>query len=565
MEYDIIIRGGRLVDGSGSEPVFADLGICGDIITALGDVEGSAKKEIDAAGMIVTPGFIDLHTHLDAQIGWDPMMTPVSWHGVTTALLGNCGVTFAPCRPADREFLAGMMETVEDIPKDAILNGLPWDWEGYGGYLDAVENLKPAINVGGLVGHCALRFYVMGERSVDDSPSPEELTQLADLAAQSVAEGALGFSTSRYLGHYLPDGRHVPGTHAQPDELLAIAKGVGDQGGLMQGVMNFETDHHSEIQLIGDKARAGARVLFSAGAGADSRFSDFLKENIGSMRDAEGLDINAVTIPRSGGFVSSLHNALFIKSPEWKALFAQPFADRLAAINDPGTMAALISEAEAASEADPARYADLFGRLFWMGDGTKPNYVQGGEGCLAALAREAGEHPAATWLRMMRESDGKALFTLRLFNPNLDHLEDLIKTDWALPGLGDAGAHVGQIMDCGWATFVLSHWHRDTGVYSLAEAVRRITSAPARILNIQDRGRLAVGMKADINVIDLARLSEQMPEFVYDFPGGAGRFIQRAEGYRATLCNGALILENDELLGTRAGKVIRSTDDAVRV
>jgi N-acyl-D-aspartate/D-glutamate deacylase len=562
MDHDLIIRGGTIVDGSGTTPYVGDVAISGDTITHIGEISGNATEEIDAQGHIVTPGFVDLHTHLDAQIGWDPMMTPVSWHGVTTALLGNCGVTFAPCKPEDREFLAGMMETVEDIPKDAILNGLPWDWESYGGYLDAVEKLQPVVNVGGLVGHCALRFYVMGERSVEEQPTSEELEQLVAVAEQSVAEGALGFSTSRFLGHYLPDGRHVPGTHAESEELLAIAKGVGEQGGLMQGVMNFATNLETEMQLLGDQARAGARVLFSAGTGADSRFSDLLQQRIGAMRDEEGLDINAVSIPRSGGYVSSIHNKFFLRSPGWNAFYEQSLAEKLSTLHNADAFATLLNEAKQATQERGDKLNPIFERLFWMGDAETPNYVQGEEASLTRMAAAANEHPVETWMRMVRDSEGRACFTYRMFNPNLKHLQELITTDWALPGLGDAGAHVGQIMDSGWATFVLSYWHRDAGVYSLQEAVRRITAAPARILNLQDRGTLAQGMKADLNVIDLENLGERMPEFAHDFPGGAGRYVQKAKGYKATICNGLKVLEDDELLGTRAGKVIRSSDRA---
>ena len=211
MAHDIVIRGGELVDGTGSAPFQGDLAIDGDAIAAVGKVDGQGKREIDAKGLAVTPGFVDLHTHLDAQIGWDPQMTPVSWHGVTTALLGNCGVTFAPCKPADVELLAAMMETVEDIPKDAILNGLPWDWEDYGGYLDAIERLNPALNVAGMVGHCAVRFYVMGERAVEEQATPEERAKMADVVAKSMDGGAVGFSTNRYPPHKLPDGRSIPG------------------------------------------------------------------------------------------------------------------------------------------------------------------------------------------------------------------------------------------------------------------------------------------------------------------------------------------------------------------
>ncbi len=556
MTFDLVIRGGMVVDGTGAEPVQADIAVNGDRIELVGEVTGTGRKEIDARGLTVTPGFVDLHTHLDAQIAWDPYMTPLSWHGVTTALLGNCGVTFAPCKPEDREVLAGMMETVEDIPKKAILEGLPWSWETYGEYLDALEALQPAVNVGGLVGHCALRFYVMGERGVEEQPNEAELQRMAEIAGQSVKDGAIGFFTSRFLGHYLPDGRHVPGTHAEHGELIEIAKRVGEQGGLMQGVMNFSKGVDYEMELLANEAKAGSRVLFSAGTGANARFGDELKAAVSKYR-AQGLDINAVSIPRSGGFLSSLHSGFLVRSAAWKNLFSQPFEQRLQALRDEAVVNQLVAEAEQNNRERNGELDKIYARMYWLGAQQRPDYASD-DLSLQQLADAAGVEPARQWLHMVRDSGGQAVFNYRVFNPNLDHLQDLITTDWCMPGLGDAGAHVGQIMDCGWATFVLSYWHRDRGVYSLPEAVQRITSIPARVLGLQDRGLLQAGMKADINVIDLPRLAEQQPEFVYDFPDNGGRFIQKGKGYRATICNGRTIVENDELTGTRAGSVLRN-------
>jgi N-acyl-D-amino-acid deacylase len=523
----------------------------GSKITEVGKVEGAGRREIDASGHLVTPGFVDTHTHLDAQIGWDPMLTPVSWHGVTTALLGNCGVTFAPCRSSDRDFLAGMMETVEDIPKDAILSGLPWSWEDYGGYLDALQELNPAINVAGLVGHCAVRYYVMGERSIDDDSTAEEKQRMAQVVADAVRAGAVGFSTSRFLGHFIPDGRHVPGTHAGHEELVQIAAEVGKLGGLMQNVLNLGGDFEGEISLLAAEARAsGQRVLFSNTAGKTQSWGDKLNARISALR-AEGLDINGIAIPRGSGFVTGLQAMLVWQGPSWGQLAKQDLAGRLQAIGDPEFRARLIAEAEE----NPLRFDTR--QMFWLGDGERPDYTCDGRSSLQALADANDELPVETFLRLSRESGGKALFTIRFFNQNVDALAELISTDWCLPGLGDAGAHVSQIMDSGWATFVLSHWARDAGLYTVGEAVRRITSAPARIIGLEDRGTIAPGMRADMNVIDLEGLHEHMPEMVHDFPGGAPRFIQRASGYRATLCNGQVILENDEHTGVRSGEVIR--------
>ena len=552
MAHDLVIRGGMIVDGTGSEPVAGDVAVDGSTITAIGEIEAPGRQEIDARDHIVTPGFVDIHTHLDAQIGWDPLLTPVSWHGVTTALLGNCGVTFAPCRREDQALLAGMMETVEDIPADAILNGLPWSWEDYGGYLDALESLRPAINVAGLVGHCALRYYVMGERAVEEQATEAELDELADVVGQSIAAGAVGFSTSRFHGHFLPDGRHVPGTHADHRELIRIAEAIAAQGGgLMQNVLNLNNDFSGEMALLRKQAETtGDRVLFSIVAGRSDDSGQRMNALIDAMCD-DGLDVSAVSIPRGSGLVSGLVNILPWRSKPWRELAKLDFAGRLAAIDDEATSLELADAARAEELRFPAS------EIFPLGD-AEPNYSFVPEQSLQALADAACEHPAETFLRLSRESRGRALFTVRFFNPNLAALADLISGEHVLPGLGDAGAHVGQIMDSGWCSFVLSHWVRETGLFSVGEAVRRMTSAPARIIGLSDRGRLEAGLRADLNVIDLERVREQMPEYVHDFPGGSGRFIQRAVGYRATVCNGQLILADDKHTGTRSGQVLRN-------
>ena len=543
MAHDIVIRGGELVDGTGSAPFQGDLAIDGDAIAAVGKVEGQGKREIDAKGLAVTPGFVDLHTHLDAQIGWDPQMTPVSWHGVTTALLGNCGVTFAPCKPADVELLAAMMETVEDIPKDAILNGLPWDWEDYGGYLDAIERLNPALNVAGMVGHCAVRFYVMGERAVEEQATPEERAKMADVVAKSMDGGAVGFSTNRYPPHKLPDGRSIPGTFADPVELVEIAKAVGPRNGLMQAVgANFEV-----LQAMAETTKG--RILFSYGTGPQEGSGKAQADNLAKL--CEHGDLTAITQVRGSGFMFGLQSALPVQGETWDALRKAPLADRLAAIRDAETRAKLIAEGKASKSRLP------LANVFYLGSGETPNYTLPADQNLEAQAAAAGEHWVETFLRLSDETDGRALFNLRMFNQSLKELGDLFKSEHIFPSLGDAGAHVSQIMDAGWPSFVLSHWIRDAGLYTLEEGVRRLTSGPARVLGLKDRGTLRVGMKADVNVLDPAQVAERQPELVHDFPGGAPRYIQKSMGYKATLVNGALTLADGEHTGERAGLVLR--------
>jgi len=541
--HDIVIRGGKIVDGTGAEPVSGDLAIDDGLITAVGKVAESGVQEIDAEGHIVSPGFVDLHTHLDAQIGWDPALTPVSWHGVTTALMGNCGVTFAPCKPADRELLAGMMETVEDIPKHAIMTGLPWTWEHYGGYLDALETLQPGINVAGLVGHCAVRYYVMGERAVEEQATAEERAQMAELVGRAIDSGALGFSTNRYAPHKLPDGRSIPGTFADPEELVEIAKAVGPRNGLMQAVGATP----EVLTAIADATQG--RVLFSHGAGPRKGSGEASAKWLDQI--CEGRDITAITQVRGSGFMFGLQSNLPFPGETWKALRAMDLAGRLTAINDADTAAKLIAEGQNAK----VRF-DLK-QVFYLGNGKTPDYTVPTEDNVLSLAKAAGESFAEMFIRLSRETGGKALFNLRMFNQNLDELGDLIKNDHIFPGLGDAGAHVSPIMDAGWSTFVLSYWMRERRLYSMGEGIRRLTSGPARVLGLSDRGILAPGMRADVNVFDFESVAELQPELVHDFPGGAPRYIQRSTGYKATLVNGQINVMDGEHTGVRAGQVLR--------
>jgi len=551
MAHDIVIRGGQIVDGSGREAFSGDVAIDGGLITEMGKVSGSARREINADGLHVTPGFVDIHTHLDAQIGWDPSCTPVSWHGVTTALLGNCGVTFAPCRPGDKELLAGMMEAVEDIPRQAILGGLPWDWEGYGGYLDSIERIRPGINVAGLVGHSAVRFYVMGERAVEEQATDAERRQMAAIVAESIDRGAVGFSTNRFAPHTLPDGRSIPGTFAEHGELIEIARAVAPRGAIMQAVgADFEV-----LKAIADQG--GSRVLFSYGVGPDGSLAGQRRDALEALCAGPGRNMTAISQVRSSGLVFGLLTSLPVatRSDAWRALRAMPFEQRLAAIDDPVQSAHLIEEA--IKFGFPTILGASVEKVFTMGEGQTPDYAAGESCQLIAMAAARGEHWAHTLVRMMRESRGKVLFTLRMFNADMKGLSHLISSPNCLPGLGDAGAHVSQVMDSGWSSFILSHWVRKTGLYTMGEAIRRMTSAPAQVIGLSDRGLLAPGMRADVNVFDAAAVAECHPEVAYDFPGGATRYIQRSRGYKATLVNGQVNVLDGELTGARAGEVLR--------
>jgi len=553
MPHDLIVRNGLIVDGTGAAPFSADVAIDRDTITAIGRVNEASKKTIDADGAVVTPGFIDLHTHLDAQIGWDPHLTPSACHGVTTALMGNCAVTFAPCKPTDRTFLAEMMETVEDIPREAILSGLPWDWESYGEYLDSVERMRPGINLTGMVGHAAIRYYVMGERGIDENPNAEEIRQIAELAGQSVRDGAIGFSTNRLPQHRVPDGRSIPGTFAGADELLAIARQVGAANGLLQMVPYYDKDAIAgDLDLIGQAALAGdLRALFSVTETAMYRYDD--PHHIIENYRSKGARIYGTTIPRSGGNISNLQTVILF--PGWDKLRAIAPEARWDAIADAAFRQELIDAAK--NEPDSQQFAR---RLRWLGDGDRPIYTRPKDDNLATMADAHGEHPAETWMRLTLESHGAASFHMPFFNVRLDALETLMEREWVVPGLGDAGAHVSVIMDSGWPSFYLSHWVRDEQKLDLATAIHRITARPAEVLALGDRGRLKEGMRADINVLDIDRVEERQPRVVQDFPHGKSRLTQPGAGYVATIVNGEITRRDNDATGARSGQVLRSTD-----
>ena len=570
MPHDLVIRGGKIVDGTGAEPFIGDLAIDNNEIVAVGEVSESGTKEIDATGHIVTPGFIDGHTHLDAQIAWDPMVTPSTNHGVTTVLLGNCGVTFAPCKPEHREKLAGMMETVEDIPKHAIMSGLSWNWDQYGDYLDYLEESKPAVNVVGLVGHCAIRYYVMGDRAVDELATDEEIEQMAELVDKAVKAGAIGFSTSRVEGHRIPDGRPVPGTFSSEEELCRFAEIVRDNGGgLMQTVLGIEGDLVNNTTRITDLLRkiaevGGNRLMTNTSvaigwpARDGSQDGKVLHERFAELAK-DGHDVTGGCIPRGSGYIFGFCNELPIRTPAWRELKKKDFDDRVAALDDAEFYDRLIAEArEVLDEKKPEGGAlNRSKAIFWLGNGPHPDWAADNSKNLSNLAADAGEHVIETFLRISKESKGKAIFVMRVFNGDTDALTDWMKSEHCLPGLGDAGAHVGQVMDATWATHVLGYWTRDRGVYSLSEGIRRMTSQPAHVIGITDRGTLEVGKRADVNVINYEKVGQYLPEYVHDFPNGAGRYTQPGCGFKATICNGEIVTEDDQLTGARPGRILR--------
>ena len=561
MAHDLIIRGGTVVDGTGSPAATADVAVDGDRIVAVGRVEGSARREIDADGLLVTPGFVDIHTHLDAQLAWDPIGSPSCWHGVTSVVMGNCGVTFAPVAAGGAEFLAEMMEAVEDIPATAILDGLPWSWTGYGGYLEALDQMPIGINAGGMVGHCAVRMAVMGERALDVDPAPaEDVAAMAALVDEAMAAGALGFSTSRTFLHKVPDGRHVPGTYAADDEMYAFGDVLGRHGrGVFESAPRFEADDDKlgvtrhELHVLAEiSRRTGRPVTF--GLAQSNRKPDLWRQilEILATELAQGGTVRPQTTCRSIGLVLGItHRTPWDRAPSWQALQDLDLPDRLNAIAAADRRAVLLAEADQQTVDAEAVV------LLWP---ENPNYRHGASDTLAAEARRRGATPAEAFLDFSIETAGLGMLNYPILNQDFAAVEAMLSDDNVLLGLADAGAHVGQIMDAGQPSWTLGHWARDRDFFTIEEAIRRMTGDTAGLFGLTGRGQLWPGAYADVNVIDLDSVGVGAPRWVNDFPGGAGRLIQRARGYRHTFVNGHEFMVDGEHTGALAGRVLRSTD-----
>lgn len=566
MTHDVVIRDGLVVDGTGAPAVRADVAIDGDRVVGVSAVvDGRGRREIDAEGHVVTPGFVDIHTHLDAQLAWDPIGTSSCWHGVTSVVLGNCGVTFAPCRPADRAYLAEMMESVEDVPRDAILDGLPWDWETYGDYYATLDRMPKGPNAGGLVGHCALRTYAMGERGLDETPaSPDDVAAMVDLLDEAMRAGALGVSTSRTLLHRVPDGRPVPGTFADVHELLALADVLGRHGaGVFEGAMRLGerddadlTSTRAELAWMGEASRRSGRPVSFGLTQSDKRpdlyrrVIDFAKEE-----NARGAVVRPQTTARGVGVLFGLESRTpFDRAPAWRELRGMINGRKLQALRDPVVRQRLIAEAD-----EHGTGVDL-SALFVLPPNGPARYDGAVGTSLAEIAAERGVSPAAAFIELAIETDGALVCNLPFLNQRLEAVEEMLDDPLVTLGLADAGAHVGQIMDASQPTFLLTYWVRERQRWSLEEAIRRLTSDTADLFGIRGRGRLVAGSFADVNVIDLDGLELPQPEYVRDFPHGAGRYVQRASGYAMTLVNGEVFMEHGEHTGALAGRLLRSTD-----
>ncbi len=570
MSYDLVIRNGTIVDGLGGEPFDGDVAVRDGVIVAVGRVEASGVREIDASGLLVTPGFVDLHTHYDGQAIWSERMSPSSSHGVTTALMGNCGVGFAPCRPQDHDVLVDVMAGVEDIPGVVMTDGLPWDWETFSQYLDALEGRRRDIDVAAYLPHSPLRVYVMGQRGADREPAtPEDLALMRKLAAEAIEVGALGVSSSRFAFHKTGSGAPIPTYGAAYEEISAIANGVADAGG---GLLQFIPDiaaggYEGVLQEVFEAATdAGLGVTFTLTTGNSGAPIWPGAVNLVEKFNASGANITAQVFARPIGLVIGLELTAnpFALYPSFQAIADLPLAQRVAEMRKPEVRERIL--ADTPGEGHPFMY---FAQAWqWMFPLTDPAvYEPAPQDSILARAQARGVSPMEEAYDRLLDEDGHAMMLVALANfenNSLDTVGELMRRDDVVLGLGDGGAHYGMICDASYPTFVLAHWARDreSGRLTVAEAVRLMTSVPATVAGLLDRGRLAVGYKADLNVIDHAGLTLHKPVITHDLPAGGRRLDQTADGYVATIVSGEVIAENGVPTAARPGRLIRGRRSA---
>jgi len=564
----LVIRGGTIIDGSGGDPYEADLAIAGDRIGAIGRNLPAGEEEIDARGNIVTPGFIDLHTHYDAQVTWSSRITPSSWNGVTTAVIGNCGVGFAPCQPDQREMLVKLMEGVEDIPEVVLTEGLPWNWETFEDYLDRLDARQYDLDVVAQVPHAALRVYVMGQRGVDREPATaEDRAEMARLAAAGIRAGALGFSTSRTLNHQTLDGRPIPTLQAAEDELSDIAGAIGETGAGWRQMISDFNDSEAEFAMLRRLAERSGRPLSITILQRDAN-PEWWRETMARVAEANtaGARIMGQVLPRPTGILLGFEISQnpFMNRSSWNEIADLPFEQKLAILRRPDFRARLIAEKNPNGKL--ANRVHNWDRIFPLGD--PPNYEPAPEDSVAAMARRAGRDPAEFTYDLLLENDGRTILYRPLSNYtyfNLDTVHDMMCHPNTLVGLGDGGAHVGIICDASAISYMLTHWTRDRtrgATVSLPWAVKRLTRDNAEAIGLLDRGLLAPGLKADLNVIDYDRLQLRGPQVVYDLPSGGRRLIQKTDGYVATLVAGVPVYRENEATGALPGRLVRGARDA---
>lgn len=564
-QFDLVIRGGTVVDGTGAAPFIADVALKDGIIAAIGADLAKGRQEIDAHDHLVTPGFVDIHTHYDGQVTWEDRLLPSSYHGVTTAVIGNCGVGFAPCRPSDREALIRLMEGVEDIPFPVLTEGLSWTWQSFPDYLNLLAAKSFDMDVAAYVPHAALRVYVMGRRGVErQTATPDDIAEMCRLLEGALDAGALGIATSRTIFHRSSDGRAIPTLDASDAELIALAKVLRAKG---KGVFQIVEDIHmlgaSLASMRAIAAAAGRPLTFSIGAGNQGPYVwPSILDQL-SAANAEGLVMKGQLMPRGIGMILGVELTLnpFYTTATYQSIAALPLAERLAALRNPDVRAAILSEP---LDPDPAlvlgRMVRAFDTMFVLG--TPPDYEQPPERSIAALAQSKGCRPEELAYDIMIEGQNGGKLYLAMANyadGSLDAVGQILDHPDVVLGLGDGGAHVGTICDASYSTFALMHWARDRaqGRKSVQDVVHKMTGATADIIGLNDRGRLAPRLRADINIIDLSRLALEEPEVHYSLPSGGRRLIQRARGYVATYVAGTLVSRNDRATGALPGQLVR--------
>jgi len=570
MTYDLIIRSGTIVDGLGGEPYVGDVAVADNVIQAVGAINGAtASREIDATGLLVTPGFVDLHTHYDGQSIWSERLTPSSAHGVTTVLMGNCGVGFAPCRQEDHDVLVDVMAGVEDIPGVVMTDGLPWTWETFPEYLDALDAGRRDIDVAAYLPHSPLRVYVMGQRGADREPATEDdLAKMRALAKEAIEAGALGFASSRLTIHKTESGSPIPSYDAAREEIEEIARGVVDGGG---GLLQFVPDipsggYQPVLQTVFDVAEdVGLPLTFTlvVGNSGDPSWPDAITmiEKANGRAGTADAQFTAQLLPRPIGLIIGLQLSAnpFVLYPSYREIAHLPLAERVAEMRKPEVRARIL--ADKPGHGHPILYvAQMWDWIYPLDE--DPDYEPDPSTSIGARARAKGVAPMEEAYDRLLDDEGRAMLlvaTSNLPGNSLDTVGELLHRDDVVLGLGDGGAHYGMICDASYSTYFLTHWARDrkSGRFTVPEAVRELTSVPARIAGLSDRGRIAVGYKADLNVIDHAALRLHKPVINHDLPAGGRRLDQTADGYVATIVSGEIIAEHGVPTAARPGKLVR--------
>jgi N-acyl-D-aspartate/D-glutamate deacylase len=563
-DHDLVVRGGTVVDGTGAAARTADVAVTGGVITEVGRVDGTRRLTIDADGLLVMPGFVDIHAHYDGQATWDERMVPSSWHGVTTVVAGNCGVGFAPVRPADHDRLIELMEGVEDIPGVTLHEGLAWNWQSFPEFMDAVEGRPFDVDVALQVPHGALRLHVMGERgAARETATGDDIARMAELAAEAIEAGALGFSTSRTLNHRTSRGEPTPTLTAEADELVGIARAIGATGrGVLQVVSDF-ADVDAEFALCRRMAAESGRPLsfslLETGNDTWRRQLELLE-----AANAEGLVITAQVAPRAVGLLLGLDCTLhpFLTNRVYREIAALPLAERVAIMADPGFKQRVLAATAEASRAKRlgGRLIHALDRMYVLGD--PPDYEPDPSTSVARRAERAGLDAHSLAYDLLLEDGGRAFLYLPMLNygeGNLDAASEMLAHPHTVVGLADGGAHVGTICDASFPTTLLTHWgrDRDRGRMELPFLVHRQTQATARTVGLLDRGVIAPGYRADLNVVDLDALTARRPTMRHDLPAGGKRLVQSADGYVATVVAGQVTYENGVEAGPLPGRLIR--------